>query len=361
MTARLGKTGLRVFPLGLGGIQLAGIDRLEAERVIKACMEGGINLAETGQGYGDSEQKLSYALRGDREKFIIASKSPKRTAGEMTQAIDQSLARLGTDYIDIYQIHSLKTDEQFDRIFAPGGAMEALAVARDAGKIRFIGVSGHRPSILCKAIRTSEFHTVQAPINLVDREPEAELLPLAREMDVGILAMKPICGGTLDNPALGIRFCLNSTTDVVLCGMKNEAEVAANLETVRSFSPLTPEEEDELMTEASQLGTQFCRRCEYCQPCPQGIRIPKILWLANYHRRYGERDPWTEDEYRYLEATIADCEDCGDCEAQCPYDLSIRNMLREADAELRPPVKVIARRKIKGVLKRVLPVRKASD
>ncbi len=358
---RLGRTDLTVFPLGLGGIPLQKITIEEAHRVIDACLEGGVNFADTAAGYGDSEEKLSRFLRRDRDRFVIASKSPSRSAEGMAGDIDQSLERLDTDYIDIYQVHSLKTDAQFERIFAPGGAMEALVAARDAGKIRFIGVTGHRPSILVKAVRTGSFDTVQAPINLVDRESEAELLPLAREMDVGILAMKPVCGGTLDNPALGIRFCLNSLTDLVLCGMKNEAEVEANLETVRGFSELTAEEEDELLAEASQLGTQFCRRCEYCQPCPQGINIPKILWLANYHRRYAERDPWTEDEYAYLEATIEVCADCGDCEAQCPYDLHIRDMLREADRELTPPAKVVAKRKIKGVIKRVLPGRRAAD
>lgn len=333
----------------------------EAKGVIDACLDGGINLADTADGYGDSEEKLGHALKRGRDKFVIASKSPIRTADGMSKAINQSLARLKTDYIDIYQVHSLKTDDQLDRIFAPGGAMEALSAARDAGKIRFIGVTGHRPSILVKAIKTNEFDTVQAPINLVDRESEEELLPLAREMDIGIMAMKPICGGTLDNPVLGIRFCLNAVTDVVLCGMKNVAEVSVNLETVRTYSPLTDEEQEELMLEASQLGTQFCRRCEYCQPCPQGIRIPKILWLSNYHRRYADRDPWTEDEYAYLDATIDDCADCGECEDRCPYDLPIRDMLREADAELRPSTKAVAKRKIKGAIKKIIPKHKQPD
>lgn len=343
-----------MFPLGLGGIPLQKISPREARAVIEACLEGGVNFADTAEVYGDSEEKLKRAFKNGRERFVIASKSPSWSAADMSKAIDQSLSRMGTDYIDIYQIHSLKTDEQYDRIFAPGGSVEALKEAQAAGKIRYTGVTGHRPSILVRAINTDQFDTVQAPINLVDRESEEELLPLARRLDIGIIAMKPVCGGTLDNPALGIRFCLNSPADVVLCGMKNTSEVSANLQTVNSFHPLSAEEEDELMAEASQLGTQFCRRCEYCQPCPQGIPIPRILWLANYHHRYADRDPWTEEEYAAMAVKATACEECSECEAQCPYDLPIIQMLQAADKELTVPAAEKTKRKLKGIAKKIL-------
>ncbi len=359
--ARLGRTNLEIYQMGLGGIPLIKLTAAEAREVIRASLDGGINFADTAEGYGDSEEKLSYALEGARDRFVIASKSPCRDARGMENAINQSLTRLRTDYIDLYQVHTLKTQEQLDKVLAPGGALEALKKAQTAGKIRYIGVTGHRPSMLTRAIRTGEFDTVMPPINVVDREAEEELMPLAKEMDIGIIAMKPVCGGTLDDPALGIRFCLNSPADAVLVGMKSVAEVEANLKTAREFRPLSPAEEDELLENASQLGNTFCRRCEYCQPCPQGINIPKILWLANYHRRYADRDPWTEDEYCSLGATAADCQECGECEEQCPYELPIRQMLKDADAELTPPAKLVAKRKIKQVVKKILPVRRSAE
>lgn len=358
---RLGRTELDVCKLGLGGIPLTKLTLGEARDVIRASIDGGINFADTAVAYGDSEEKLSYALKGDRESFIIASKSPCRDAAGMENAIDQSLRRLQTDYIDLYQVHALKTAEQLDKVFAPGGAMEGLKKAQAAGKIRFTGVTGHRPSMLAQAIRTDEFDTVMPPINVVDREAEEELMPLAKEMDIGIIAMKPVCGGTLDDPALGIRFCLNSPADSVLVGMKSVAEVEANLNTFREFRPLSPQEEEELLENASQLGNTFCRRCEYCQPCPQDINIPKILWLANYHRRYADRDTWTEDEYHALAATAADCEECGDCEEKCPYDLPIRQMLKDADQELTPSLSKVARRRLKLVVKKILPIRSNAE
>lgn len=330
----------------------------EAREVIRASLDGGINFADTAESYGDSEEKLSQALKGDRRGFVIATKSGCRDAHGMENAINKSLARLQTDYIDIYQVHALSSEKELERILAPGGALAALKAAQTAGKIRHIGVTGHRNTVLLKAIKTGEFDTVMPPVNIVDRDSEAELLPLAKEMDIGILAMKPVCGGSLDDPALGIRFCLNSPVDSVLVGMKSVAEVEANLKTVREFKGLTQLEEDQLLENASQLGNTFCRACEYCQPCPQGIKIPKILWLANYHRRYAERDPWTEEEYRNLDATAADCLECGECEDQCPYDLPIIQMLKDADLELTPPVQVLAKRKLKKAVKKILPIRR---
>jgi len=356
--ARLGRTELEVFNLGLGGIPIQKISPGEASDVIRASIAGGINLAETAEGYGDSEEKLSEFLAVDRERFVIATKSPRRTADGMAAAIDQSLKRLKVDYIDIYQIHNLMSEEAMRQVFGAGGAMEALRAAKAAGKIRHIGISGHRPSVLVKALRTDEFDTVQVPFNAVHREAEEELIPMAREMDIGIMAMKPICGGMLDTPSLGIRYCLMSSADIVLCGMKNVTEVEENLATVRGYKPLDDDEEEQLLGEGSQWGDQYCRRCDYCQPCPSNVRIPKILWLANYHRRYGAHDPWTEEEYAAMEITAADCAECGECEEVCPYELPIRDMLKEADRELAISGREKAKRRLKGAIKRVIPIRR---
>lgn len=359
--ARLGRTNLEVSRLGLGGIPMMKIEAHEAEAVIDAALAGGINFAETGAGYGDSEARLSRALRTNRDNFVIASKTIDRSAPGMARDIEQSLERLKTDYIDIYQIHTLKTGDELKEIFAPGGAMEALREARKRGRIRFIGISGHRPALLKKALATGEFDTIQVPVNVVDREAEEELLPYARENDIGIIAMKPVCGGMLDEPALGIRFCLNTVADVVLVGMKNTAEVEANLETMRSFTPLSEAEEEDLLFQATQLGEEFCRRCDYCQPCPNSVPIPKILWLSNYHRRYGDRDPWIEEDYMALEIDATGCQECGECEQKCPYDLPIRAMLKEAHRELKPSGVEKARRRLKRMAKGALHRMKQPD
>jgi hypothetical protein len=350
---RLGRTNLELFPLGLGGIPLMRLDADKARRVIDTCLEGGINFADSAEGYGDSEEKLAGALTGDRESFFIATKSIKRSAAGMAKAIDQSLKRLSTSYIDIYQIHALGSLDELERILSPGGALEALSAARASGKVRFIGVTGHQPAVLAEALKTGEFDTVMAPINVVDRESEEVLLPLARDLDIGIMAMKPVCGGTLDNPVQGLRWCLNSGADVVLCGMKGVDEVLSNLDTVKDFKPLTPDEAEELLAAASQMGNQFCRRCGYCQPCPQGINIPRILWLANVHRRASAGDTdWTEEEYALMAETADYCQECGECEEICPYELPTREMLKHAHLELRPTRGTRLKRRVKRAVDR---------
>lgn len=356
--ARLGRTELEVFNLGLGGIPIQKISLEEANAVIDASLAGGINLTDSSEVYGSSEERLSRFLAEDRDNRVIATKSTKLTAEGMAAAIEQSLRRLQVDYIDIYQIHNIMSDEALDQTFAPGGAMEALRAAKDAGKIGFIGITGHRASVLVKALKTNEFDTVQFPFNAIHREAEDELIPLAKEMDIGILAMKPVCGGMLDTPSLGIRYCLMSEADVVLCGMKNTAEVAENIATVRGYKPLTDDEEEQLHAEGSQWGELYCRRCDYCQPCPHGVRIPKILWLANYHNRYGAHDPWTEAEYEALAIKAEDCSECGECEEVCPYELPIRDMLKEAHRELEVTGAERAKRKFKSAIKRVVPIRR---
>lgn len=351
--ARLGRTELDVYSLGLGGIPLMRLSEAGARAVIAAAVAGGINFADTAEGYRESEARLAAALQPDREGFIIASKSMERSAPGMARAIDQSLGRLKTGHVDIYQVHSIKDEASLAAVLAPGGALEALKDARDRGRVRFIGISGHRPAVLKAALETGEFDTVQVAINPVDREAEQELLPYAREHDIGIIAMKPVCGGTLDEPALGIRFCLNSAADVVLVGMKSAAEVEQNLQTARDFAPLSAAEEETLLFDVSQLGEQFCRQCGYCVPCPSSVPIPKILWLDNYHRRYGERDPWTEEDYGVLPVNATACQECGECEQKCPYDLPIRAMLKDAHGELRPSPVRLAGRGLRKVARRM--------
>lgn len=357
--AILGRTKIEAFPLGLGGIPLIYMTWKEAEEIIETCIDQGVNFADTAEGYGDSEEKLSMALRRDREAFSIATKSTERTARGMATMIDKSLRRLKTDYIDLYQIHAIGSSKDLHKVLGPGGALEAMKAARDAGKIRHIGVTGHQPSVLIEAIKTGEFDTVMAAINVVDRESEQVLLPLAKEMNIGVLAMKPICGGTLDTPLHGIRYCLNSPADIVLCGMKNLTEVEDNIRTTREFKPLSQQEEDDLLAAASQMGNQFCRRCGYCQPCPEGINIPRVLWLANVHARAsGGHEEWTEEEYGLMQETADYCEECGQCEDICPYELPTREMLKSAHAELIPTSTTQARRKLRKALNKAKNIRK---
>jgi len=138
-----GKTDLTVSELGFGGIPIIRLQKDSAVGVLRRAYERGITFYDTANGYRDSEEKIGAAFQGMRDKVVIASKSFQRDGAGMTEHVEESLRRLKTDYIDLYQPHQVANDSDWNAIMAPGGAMESLLRARDMGKIRYIGVSSH--------------------------------------------------------------------------------------------------------------------------------------------------------------------------------------------------------------------------
>lgn len=328
----LGRTGLKVSAVSMGGIPIQRIDFKEAAEVVKIALEKGINFIDTARAYTDSEEKLGKALSACRDKVYLATKAMSRTKTEMARDIDISLEKLKTDYIDLYQLHNVKDNDNLKKVLAPGGALEALKDAQKAGKVRFIGITGHIPSVLVNAVKTGEFDTVQFPFNPVETSGGDELLPLAKEMNIGTIAMKPFAGGAIQAPVLSIRFILEQGLSTVIPGMDDVKQVEQNISAANG-KPLTEEERRVLAQEISTLGARFCRRCEYCQPCPQGIEIPTIFLLEGYWSRYGLKE-WAVNRYKPMQAKASDCIECGNCEKKCPYQLPIMQMLKEAAARL---------------------------
>ncbi len=330
---RLGKTGLQVSAIGFGGIPIQRVTSSQAAKVVEAAVSGGINFIDTARAYTDSETKLGGIIGKFRNKLVIASKSMARTREDMARDIDLSLREMKTDYIDLYQLHNVKDEGSLEKVMAPGGALEALQDARDRGKVRFIGVTGHIADILVKVIRTGLFDTVQVPFNPVETVALNELLPLARELDMGIIAMKPFAGGAFRNKAACLKFILESGFTTAIPGMDEVSQVTENIAAGGAGAFLTDEEKRLLADETDLLGRKFCRRCEYCQPCPRGIDIPTIFLLEGYSTRYGLQK-WAVERYQPLSAKISDCIECGECEEKCPYSLPIREMLKEAGQHL---------------------------
>ncbi len=330
---QLGRTGLMVSAVGMGGIPIQRVDLAQAAEVIETAVGQGVNFIDTARAYTDSEAKLGQVLGRYREKVIIATKSTARCRDEMAAEIESSLRNLQVDCIDLYQLHNVKDDGALERVMAPDGAVKALKEAREAGKIRFVGITGHIPAILVKAIKTGEFDTVQFPFNPIETGGGAELLPLARKMNLGTIAMKPFAGGAIKNTVLSLRYILEQGFSTVIPGMDDPAQVAQNLAAGKDLRPMTGEERAMLEAEASSLGATFCRRCEYCQPCPQGIDIPTVFLLDGYWTRYGLKD-WAVGRYRPMKVKASDCAECGECESRCPYQLPIREMLKAAAGHL---------------------------
>lgn len=324
----LGKTGLRVSLVGFGGIPIQRVDMAAAGEILVQATAQGINFIDTARGYTDSEVKIGQFLKDRRSDCLIATKSMARTAEAMARDIDVSRQNLQTDMIDLYQLHNVKDEATLAQVLAPGGAMTALKKARQAGKIRFIGITSHLPGALVKAIRTGEFDTVQFPYNLVEREAEQLLLAEARERQVGTIIMKPLAGGAFKNAELALRWLLNQPVTTIIPGMDSVEQVRQNAALGDQSRPLTEEEVRQLAEEIKGMGQRFCRRCEYCLPCPAEIDIPTMFLLNGYYTRYGLQT-WARERYRGLAVGVDACLDCGECEEKCPYQLPIRQMLQE--------------------------------
>ena len=331
----LGKTGLNVSVVGLGGIPIQRVTQEEAYTVIEECMKQGINYLDTARGYTVSEEFFGNALKAYREKWIIATKSMSRDYESMKRDIDISLKNLQTDYIDLYQIHNIKTDEDFNICFGENGAYKALLEAKEAGKIRHIGATAHGVEAFERLITEFEdqIETMMFPYNIVESQG-TELMKLCTEKNIGFIAMKPVAGGNIDDVQLGLQYALNNPDcTIVIPGMGNIEEVKDNC-SEKVFQPLSDEDIQKCETIKKELGQEFCRRCGYCAPCPQGINISSNFLFVNYLRKYGLAD-WAKERYWSMKATAQDCIKCGLCETRCPYNLPIRSMLEKVAEEMK--------------------------
>ena len=324
----LGKTGLKISRLGFGGIPIQKVDAVATKQLIHAMIEKGMNYIDTARGYTVSESYLGEALEGVRDKFVLATKSMAVTKEAMAADIETSLHNFRTDYIDLYQVHNPSV-AALDTILAPDGALEALLEAKAAGKIGHIGFTTHTTQLFEKALSLDWVETIMFPYNLVETQGE-ELMRKCTEKNIGFIVMKPLAGGAIEDPALALRFiCANPDVTVVIPGMYDVKEIDMNLAAVENTAPLSADELKKIEEIRIQLGNNFCRRCNYCQPCSAGINISGIFILQGYLDRYGLGE-WAKVRYDAMPVKANACIDCGACETRCPYNLPIRAMLKEA-------------------------------
>lgn len=324
----LGKTGLKISRLGFGGIPIQRVDAAAAGELLEAVRAAGINYIDTARGYTVSEELIGQAIEGHRDEFILATKSMSRDKASMERDIGISLKNLRTDRIDLYQVHN-PILEQIDQVCAPGGALEALMEAKAAGKIGHLGLTAHSIEVFRRALEESWVETIMFPYNLVESQGE-DLMAQAKAQGVAVIAMKPLAGGAIEDARLALRYInRNPNVTVVIPGMYSPEEVKQNLEAMEDTAPLSDQEKARIEEIRQELGTNFCRRCNYCAPCTVGISIPNVFLFQGYLRRYGLGD-WARDRYSSLAAKAGDCVECGACEERCPYHLPIREMLKSA-------------------------------
>ena len=323
----LGKTGLKISRMGFGGIPIQRIDAEGTRKLLHEMAEKGINYIDSARGYTVSEQYIGYGLEGIRDKFVLATKSMSRTKEAMAADIETSLKNFRTDYIDLYQVHN-PSMKQLDQVIGEGGALEALMEAKEAGKIGHIGLTAHSTAVFERALELDWVETIMFPYNIVEQQG-AELIHKCTEKNIGFIDMKPLAGGAIEDGTLALRYvCSNPDVTVVIPGMAESREIEENMKACSDTSPLTEEELAKMEEVRKQLGTDFCRRCNYCAPCTVGINIPSVFLFAGYLQRYDLGD-WARDRYSTLKVKASECIGCGKCEPRCPYHLPIREKLRK--------------------------------
>ena len=324
----LGKTGLKISRMGFGGIPIQKIDAAGTRELMLKLREAGVNYIDTARGYTVSESYLGEALDGIRQDFILATKSMARDKDGFAKDVDTSLANLRTDYIDLYQFHNPSL-AQLEQIIAPGGALEAALEAKAAGKIGHIGITAHGLDVFERALEMDWVETIMFPYNIVETQG-VELIAKCKDKNIGFIDMKPLAGGAIEDATLALRFiCANENVTVTIPGMADLKEVDQNIAACSDASPLTEEEKAAVEKVVKELGTNFCRRCNYCQPCAAGINISGVFLFEGYLSRYGLAD-WAKGRYAALPVKASACIGCGACESRCPYHLPIRQMLKNA-------------------------------
>jgi predicted aldo/keto reductase-like oxidoreductase len=325
---RLGKTGLTVSRVGFGGIPIQRLSEMEAVSVVRGCLDLGVTFIDTAHGYTTSEERIGKAIAGRREGLVLATKTPARDRATAQEHIELSLRRLGVDRIDLLQLHGVSSHDELEAVLGPGGALEALQAARDRDQIGHIGFSSHSMDIAQEGIRTGHFETLQFPFNFIATEPADQLVPLVREADMGFIAMKPMGGGILERADLAFKYLLQFSGVVPDPGIERLSEMEEIKLLVEGEHSLGTADWVEIEAIRQEVGTRFCRRCNYCQPCPQGIPISAVLSYRSTWKRMPPESTLGEAWKRNMELAES-CLECGECEARCPYDLPIRMLLKD--------------------------------
>ncbi len=321
----LGKTGIEVNKNGFGALPIQRITKKEAVYLLQKAFYNGINYFDTARAYSDSEEKLGAAFEYTRDKIVISTKTAAQTAEDMWKDLEESLTKLKTDYIDIYQFHN--------PAFCPkpgdeSGLYDAALEAKKQGKIRHFGITNHRIAVAKEAIRSGLYETLQFPFSYLAADADLEIVEACKEADMGFIAMKGLAGGLIHNSAYAYAFMAQPQFSHVapIWGVQRESE----LDDFLSYQVCPPALDGDLLTEIEkdkeQLSGDFCRGCGYCMPCPAGIEINNCARMGLMLRR-APQEGWLSEEWQEKMKKIENCLHCGQCMSKCPYGLNTPDLL----------------------------------
>ena len=297
----------------------------DAIAAVRYSLNMGINFIDTAYAYGTSEERVGKAISRCKRKPFIATKTSADKA-DITASLERSLKSLGVESIDLYQFHNVSNLKMLKDILTPGGGLSILKEAQKKGQIKHIGISSHQLDVAKEIVKTGEFETIMYPFNFVTCEG-IELLELARQQDVGFIAMKPFAGGRIKNIAVAIKYLLQFPDVLVLPGIGNTEQAVQILDVLKT-PQMMPEEEQEMQTIREEMDRRFCRHCDYCLPCPQGIPVSMVLDFEPLFGSFPEESFYTGDRGEMM-ITAEKCDNCGECEKKCPYGITIRALITE--------------------------------
>jgi len=325
----LGRTGLTVTRTAFGVLPLQRTALPEAARILRRAFDAGITFYDTARAYTDSEEKIGHALADVRDRVVIATKSGATTREGLLRDLETSLRQLRTDFIDILQLHN---PAQLPDPTDPESSYAGLQEAQRKGLVRFIGITNHSRERAVAAVATGLFDTLQFPLAHISSPEDLAVIDLCRMRNVGLIAMKPLCGGLLTNARTAFAFLRQYANLTPIWGVQRWEELEDILALEANPPALDAAVWAEIARDRGALAGDFCRACGYCLPCPAEIPIPMAARMALLLRRMPAQQFLTPEWHGYMQRITA-CTGCGHCRAHCPYGLDTPALLQRMLAD----------------------------
>jgi uncharacterized protein len=323
----LGNTGIKAVRLGFGGIPIQRVSEAQAIEVVLYALEQGMDFIDTSRVYTTSETRIGKALKETDKKVAIATKSFNRTADGIQKDVEISLRELQLDSIDIYQCHGISSEADYRQITSPNGALAGLLKAKEQGLIGHIGITSHSLDLLEKIVDDGLFETIMVCFSFLEPAAGDTVIPKARKKGIGIIAMKPFSGGVIETPEIALKWALSFPDILVIAGVEHKRLIDQNWRVFQESYDLTDDQNQKIQEIRNEFDEKFCRRCDYCLPCPAEIPIQFVLGIRSMLKRMGPgamRTPM----FANMVKKAADCTVCGDCLERCPYNLPIPDMIK---------------------------------
>ncbi len=325
----IGRTGLEVNRFGFGGIPIQRVSERQAVETVFHAIEKGVDFIDTSRAYTTSERRIGLALKQTDKKIILASKSTNKTAEGARADLEKSLKELQRDYIDLYQCHFVKDEAEYQKVISSGGALEGLRKAKEEGLIGHIGITSHSLDVLNLSLDTGLFETIMVCFSFLEPSAREKIIPKALEKKVGVIAMKPFSGGVIESANLALKYVFGQPEILIIAGVEHRDLFDENWKIFQKGKKLSGHESKEIAKIQKAYDKAFCRRCDYCQPCPEEIPIQAVMGIRSMVKRMGKSILQEGNRHREAIDKARGCSGCRECENRCPYQLAIPDLIQE--------------------------------